>query len=104
MGTKFKLLTWNIEDKCVFSREFGYEKIAIETAQALSSRKVCPHNVIGILETKETGHRWQLVIWHVDRPSNMGYAIFYSKRDAKFAANLIKKYDNNLKTCLTKYY
>ena len=104
MKTKFKLLTWNTEDKCIFSREFKYENEAIEIAQALSNRRVCPHNVIGILKTKETGHRWQLVVWHVDKPSKMEYALFYSKKDATFATKLIRKYDNNLKTCLTKYY
>ena len=55
MKTKFKLLTWNIEEECIFSRELRSENEAIETAQALRNRKVCPHDIIGILRTRKTG-------------------------------------------------
>ena len=53
MKTRFKLITWNIEEECIFSREFKSENRAIETAQALSNRKTYPHDVIRILKTKK---------------------------------------------------
>ena len=104
MGTKFKVLTWNIEDDCIFSREFRSENRAIETAQALGNRRVCPHDVIGILKTKETGHRWELAVWPTDKPSKIEYITFYSKKDSIFAIKAIKEYDDTLKTDLTKKY
>lgn len=53
MKTKFKLLTWNIEEECIFSRELRSENDAIQTAQALGNRRTCPHDVISILKTKK---------------------------------------------------
>lgn len=104
MGTKFKVLTWNIEDDCIFSREFRSEFRAIETAQALKNRKVCPHDVIGILRTRETGHRWELAVWPAEKPSKIEYVSFYSKKDSIFAIKRIKEYDDTLKVKLTKIY
>ena len=66
MKTKFKLITWNINEECIFSREFKYENEAIEVAQALGNREVCPHDIIGIIRTRKTGHRWDLIIWDID--------------------------------------
>jgi hypothetical protein len=33
MKTKFKLLTWNIDEECIFSKEYKYENEAIEAGQ-----------------------------------------------------------------------
>ena len=104
MGAKFKLLTWNLEDDCIFSREFRSENRAIETAQALENRSVCPHNVIRILRVKETGHRWELAVWPNERPSKIEHVSFYSKKDATFAIKVIKEYDDSIKVKLTKIY
>lgn len=104
MGTKFKLLTWNIEDECIFSREFRSENRTIETAQALKNRRVYPHDVIRILRTRETGHRWELAVWNAEKPSKIGYVSFYSKKDSIFAINAIKEYNDTLKVKLTKLY
>lgn len=104
MKTKFKLLTWNIEDERVFSRELKSESEAIETAEALEYRKVCPHSIIGILRTRKTGHRWELKVWSIDKPGKVEYIPFYSKKDAIFATKGIKEYDDTLKTNLIKIY
>ena len=104
MKTKFKLLTWNIEEECIFSRELRSENEAIETAQALGNRRVCPHSIIGILRTRKTGHKWELAVWDIDKPQKMEYIPFYSKKDAIFAAKGIKEYDDTLKTNLIKIY
>lgn len=104
MKTKFKLLTWNIEEECIFSRELRSENEAIEIAQALGNRRVCPHDIIGILRTRKTGHRWNLAVWNIDKPQKMEYIPFYSKKDAIFATKGIKEYDDTLKTDLIKIY
>lgn len=104
METKFKLLTWNIEDDCIFSREFKNENEAIQTAQALSNRRACVHNIISMIKTKKTGHKWDIRVWSIDRPSKMEYISFYSKKDAIFAIKKIEEYDDTLKTDLTKIY
>ena len=104
MKTKFKLLTWNIDEECIFSREFKCENEAIEKAQALGNRRTCPHDVIGILRTKKTGHRWDLKVWIPEKPWNVEYIPFYSKKDAIFATKEIKEYDDTLKTSLIKIY
>ncbi len=104
METRFKLLTWNIEDDCIFSREFRSETRAIETAQALENRSVCPHYVMGILRVKVTGHRWELAVWPKERPSKIEYVYFYSRKDAIFAIKVIKECDDSLKVKLTKNY
>lgn len=104
MKTKFKLLTWNIDEECIFSKEFKNENEAIGAAQALGNRRVHPHNVIVILRTKKTGHRWNLDIWDIDKPQKMKHIPFYSKKDAIFAIKEIKEYDDTLKVNLTKIY
>lgn len=104
MKTKFKLITWNLEDDCIFSREFKNENDAIQTAQALGTRRNYPHDVINILRTKRTGHRWELAVWVIDKPQKLEYISFYSKKDAIFAIKNIKEYDNTLKTELIKIY
>lgn len=104
MKKKFKLLTWNIEDDCIFSKEFRYECEAIQTAQAFSSRKICPHDIIGILREKITGHKWELAVWNIDKPQKVEYISFPSKKDAIFAIKTIKEYNDTLKVELTKIY
>lgn len=104
MGTKFKLLTWNIEEEVVFSRDFRNENEAIQTAEALSRRNTCPHEVVSIIRTKKTGHRWELAVWNIDKPQKMEYVLFYSKKDAIFARKKLKEYDDTLKTNLIKIY
>ena len=104
MKTRFKLLTWNLENDCIFSREFSSENQAIETAQALENRRVCTHCVIGILIIKKGGHKWELEVWPAERPSKIEYVSFYSKKDAIFAIRAIKEYDDTLKVKLTKIY
>ena len=104
MKTKFKLLTWNIDEECIFSREFKSENKAIEVAQALGNRRVHPHNVIEILRTKKTGHRWNLNVWDIEKPQKMEQISFYSKKDAIFAIKGIKEYNDTLKVNLTKIY
>ena len=104
MKTKFKLLTWNIEDDCIFSREFRYENEAIEVAQALSNRGVYRHDIIGILRIREVGHRWNLAVWSTEKPSNLEHISFYLKKDAIFAIKVIKEYNDTLKVNLTKIY
>lgn len=104
MKTKFKLLTWNIDEECIFSREFKRENEAIEVAQALRNRRVHPHDIIDILRTKKTGHRWNLYVWDIEKPQKMEQIPFYSKKDAIFAIRGIKEYDDTLKVKLTKNY
>ena len=104
MKTKFKLLTWNIDEECIFSREFKCENEAIEVAQALRNRRVHHHNVIGILRTKKTGHRWNLNVWNIRNPQKIEQIPFYSKKDAIFAIRGIKEYDEKLKVKLIKNY
>lgn len=104
MKKKFKLLTWNIDEECIFSREFRSENEAIEVAQALRNRRVHPHNVITILRTKKTGHRWNLNVWDIEKPQKMEQIPFYSKKDAIFAIRSIKEYDDSLKVNLIKNY
>ena len=45
MKTKFKLLTWNINEERFFSREFKCKDEAIEVARALKYRKVNSHDI-----------------------------------------------------------
>lgn len=104
MKTKFKLMTWNIEEECIFSKDFKNEDEAVQMAQALGNRRVCPHHVIQIFKFKKTGHKWELVVWETDKPQIMGYVSFYSKKDAIFASKLIKEYDETLKINITKIY
>lgn len=104
MKTKFKLLTWNIDEECIFSREFKHVNKAIEVAQALRNRKVHPHNFLGILRTKITGHRWNLTVWNIKNPHNIKQITFYSKKDAIFAIRVIKEYDEKLKVNLINIY
>ena len=104
METRFKLLTWDIEADCAFSRDFKKENDAIQTAQALSNRRTCPHDIINILRTKKTGHKWDLAVWDIDKTQNIEYISFYSKRDAIFAIKKIREYDDTLKVDLTKIY
>lgn len=104
MKTRFMLLTWNIEEKCIFSRKFTNENDAFITAEELSSRKVRPHDIIKIFQIEKIGHRWDLAVWHSNDPLNVEYVSFYSKTDAIFANEVIKKYDNTLKTDLVNIY
>ena len=104
MKTRFKLITWNIEEEYIFSREFKSENRAIETAQALGNRKIYPHDVIRILRTKKTGHKWELAVWNIDKPQKVEYISFYSKKDAIFTIKCIKEYNDTLKVKLTKIY
>lgn len=104
MKTRFKLITWNIDEECIFSREFKWENEAIGAAQALGNRRVYPHNVIGILKTKKTGHRWNLNVWDIEKPQKMEQIPFYSKKDAIFAIRGIKEYNDTLKVNLIKNY
>jgi hypothetical protein len=104
MKTKFKLLTWNISERRIFSREFKCKDEAIEVAQALRYRRVNSHDIIGIFRTRRTGHRWTLNVWTTKIPQKRGYISFYSKKDAIFAIRSIKKYDDTLKINLIKIY
>ena len=104
MKTKFKLLTWNIDEECIFSREFRCESEAIEAAQALGNRRVNPHDVIGILRTRRTGHRWNLEVWDIEKPQKIKHIPFYSKKEAIFAIRGIKEYNDTLKVKLIKTY
>ena len=102
--TRFKLLTWNIEDECIFSRNFKKENDAIQTAQALRYRRVCPHDILHIFKVKKTGHKWDVAVWDIDKPQKLEYISFYSKKDAIFAIKVIKEYDDTLKVNLIKIY
>lgn len=104
MEIKFKLLTWDIEADRISSQDFEKENDVIQTAQALSNRRTCPHDIISILKTKKTGHRWDLAIWDTDKIQNIEYISFYSKKDAKFAIKKIREYDDTLKIKLIKLY
>lgn len=104
MKTKFKLLTWNIDEGRIFSREFRCENEAIEAAEILRHRRVHPHIIIGILRTRKTGHRWCLSVWIPKIPQKREYVFFYSKKDATFAIRGIKEYDDTLKVDLFKNY
>ena len=104
MKTKFKLLTWNISERRIFSREFKCKDEAIEAAQALRYRRVNSHDIIGIFRTRKTGHRWTLNVWTTKIPQKREYISFYSKKDAIFAIRGIKEYDDTLKVNLIKIY
>lgn len=104
METIFKLLTWDIEADFIFSQDFKKENDAIQTAQALGNSRIRPHDIISILKTKKTGHRWILAVWNIDNIQKMEYIFFYSKKDARFAIEKIKEYDDTLKIDLTKIY
>ena len=104
MKTKFKLLTWNISEKCFLSREFKCKEEAIKVAQALKYRRINPHDIIGIFRTRRTGHRWTLNVWTTEIPQKREYISFYSKKDAIFAIRKIKEYNEILKVNLIKIY
>lgn len=104
METRFKLLTWDIEEECMFSRNFRKYTDAIRSSQTLNLRRVNPHDVLGIIITKKTGHKWDLAVWDIDKPQKRKYISFYSKKDAIFAIKAIKEYDSTLKVDLTKIY
>ena len=104
MKIRFKLLTWDIEANCIFSRDFKKENDAIQTAQALGNRRTCPHDIISILKIKKTGHKWDLAVWDIDKVQNMEYISFYSKKDAIFAIKKIREYDDTLEVDLIKIY
>lgn len=104
MKTKFKLLTWDIDEERIFSRECMFEGEAIEIAQILRYRKVHPHIILGIMRTRESGHRWTLSVWSPKTPQKKEYIPFYSKKDAIFAIRGIKEYDDTLKVNLIKNY
>lgn len=104
METRFKLLTWDIEEECIFSRNFRKYTDAIRSSQTLSLRQVNPHDVLNIIKTKKTGHRWELAVWDIDKPQKLKYIYFYSKKDAIFAIKIIKEYDSTLKFNLIKKY
>lgn len=104
MKTKFKLLTWNIDEGRFFSREFKCKDEAIEAAQVLKYRRVNSHDIIGVFGTRRTGHRWNLNIWTTKIPHKREYISFYSKKDAIFAIRRIKEYDDTLKVNLIKIY
>jgi hypothetical protein len=104
MKTKFKLMTWDFEEGCIFSKDFKNENEAIQMAQALGNRRSCPHNVIKIFRVKKTGHKWELEVLDADRPRKTEYVSFYSKKDAVNAIKVIREYDDTLKTSLIKIY
>ena len=104
MKTKFKLLTWNISEKRIFSREFKSEDEATETAQALRYRRINSHDIVGIFRIRVSGHRWTLNVWSTKIPQKREYVSFYSKKDAIFAIKVIKEYDDTLKVNLIKIY
>lgn len=104
MNTRFKLLTWDIENDCIDSKEFEKENDAIQTAQALDYRYNCPHDIINIQKTKKTGHRWDIEVLDIDNPQKRKYISFYSKKDALFAIKSIKEYDDTLKTDIIQIY
>lgn len=104
MAKKFQLLTWDIEEERICSEEFWYKSVAIDTAEALSRRWEHPHDVICLLKIRGTGHRWDLSIWDEDKPQKMEHISFYSKKDANFAIEHIKKYDSAIKTKLINIY
>lgn len=104
METRFKLITWNVEEECVFSKDFKNENEAIQMAQALGNRGCCPHEVINILRTKKTGHKWEVAVLNIDKPQNVEYISFYSKKEAIFAIKAIEEYDHTLRAKPIKIY
>lgn len=104
METRFKLLTWNIEEECIFSRNFKNYFEAIQASQTLALRQNSPHDVLHIFKVKKTGHKWDVAVWDIDKPQKLEYVSFYSKKDAIFAIKIIKEYDSTLKVNLIKCY
>lgn len=104
MKTRFKLLTWNIEEERIFSRNCRNYFEAIQAAQILKLRKVNPHDVLKIFKLKRTGHKWDIAVWDPNKPKKIEHVFFYSKKDAIFAIKIIKEYNSTLKINLTKQY
>lgn len=104
MKTRFKLLTWNIEEERIFSRNCRNYSEAIQAAQALKLRQVYPHDILKIFELKRTGHKWDITVWDPKKPQKIEHVFFYSKKDAIFAIKVIKEYDSSLKVNLIKKY
>lgn len=104
MRIRFKLLTWNIEEECIFSRNFKNLFDAVESAEILKFRKVYPHDILKIFWLKKTGHKWDIKVWNPNKPQKIKHVSFYSKKDAIFAIKVIKEYDSTLKVNLTKQY
>lgn len=104
MTRKFQLLTWDIEKERICSEEFWYKSVAIDTAVALSQRGEHLHDIICLLKIRKAGHRWDLSVWDEDKPQKMEHISFYSKKDANFAIEHIKKYDSAIKTKLVNIY
>lgn len=104
MRIRFKLLTWNIEEERIFSRNFKNYFDAVQSAGALKFRKVYPHDVLKIFWLKKTGHKWDIEVWNPNKPQKIEHVYFYSKKDAIFAIKVIKNYDSSLKVKLIKRY
>ena len=104
MNTVFKLLTWDIEEDCIYTKDFERESEAIQTAEALSNRRNYLHDIINILKTRKTGHKWDLEVWTIDNPQKRKFISFYSKKDAIFAIKNIKEYDETIKTDVIQIY
>lgn len=104
MKTRFKMLTWNIKEQCIFSRNFKNKNEAKTMAKALSNRRLYPHSLLKIFQVEKTGHRWELAVWRPENPLNVEYVSFYSKKDAIFANRVIEKFDMSIETELTKIY
>lgn len=104
METKFKLLTWNVEEDRLFFKDYDTENEALQTALALHNRRIFPHDMIGLIRTNKTGHKWELTFLDYEGSKNIEYIYFYSKKDAKFAMEKLKEYDDTFKLYLTKIY
>lgn len=104
MRIRFKLLTWNIEEERIFSRNFKNFFDAIQTSQILEIRRNSPHDILHIFKVKKTGHKWNVAVWNIDKPQKLEYVSFYSKKDAIFAIKVIKEYNDTLKVNLIKQY
>lgn len=104
MKTRFKILTWNIEEECIFSKNYTKYVDAIRSSQTLKLRLNSPHDVLHIFKMKKTGHKWEVAVWDINKPQKLEYVSFYSKKDAIFAIKVIKEYDSTLKVNLIKRY
>ena len=104
MKKRFILITRHTRINKFWSKAFSTSERAIELGQILTMRKYDRHEIIGLVEGKDNGHRWTLYVREQGNEKSEGKIILCSKKDVIFAINLIKQYNKNLYTAYIKNY
>ena len=104
MKKRFILITRHTGINKFWSRAFKTWERAVEFGQTLTTRKYERHEIIGLIEGKDNGHRWTLYVWEQENEKSKGSITLCSKKDVIFAINLIKQYNKDLCTTYIKNY